>query len=176
MNWKDKLDEAVKAIRNVAESDTVKNLVTKARDTAMQLGQKVRQGAVNAAEAFIEANADPSTLTIRYLNADCKIVSPSDHLEIKRPHGGTLVISDGAGNGLVVTPATFLRWHRELGARKVDVLSAQLGNTRADAGRTAPGVGRTRCKCGSARRRVGTLLPKGSLCRPGYGSSSSLLC
>ena len=113
MNWKDKLDEAVKAIRNVAESDTVKNLVTKARDTAMQLGQKVRQGAVNAAEAFIEANADPSTLTIRYLNADCKIVSPSDDLEIKRPHGGTLVISDGAGNGLVVNASADIAYVAE---------------------------------------------------------------
>jgi hypothetical protein len=102
MNWKDKLDEAVKAMQNVAESDTVKHLATAARDTARKLAQKVREGAVNAAEAFIEANSDPSTLTIRYLNADCNIVSPSDNLEIQRPQGGTLVISDGAGNGLVV--------------------------------------------------------------------------
>ena len=101
MSWKDKLDEAVKAIQNIAESDTVKGITTKARQTAAKLAQKAKEGAMNAAEAFVEANSDPSALRIRYLNADFSIVSPSDGLEIKRPQGGTIVISDGT-NGLVI--------------------------------------------------------------------------
>ena len=39
----------------------------------------------------------------------------------------------------------------------------------------AHGVGRTRCKYGSAHSRVGLLLTKGSTCRLGCGSSSSSL-
>ena len=102
MNWKEKLDEAIKAIKNVAESDTVKAVTSKAQETAVNLAQKVKAGALGAADAFVTANAEPSTVRIRYLNADISIVSPSDGIEIKRPHGGTLVISDGAGNGLVI--------------------------------------------------------------------------
>jgi hypothetical protein len=102
MSWKDKLDEAVKAIQHIAESDTVKSITTRARQTAVKLAQKAKEGAVNTAEAFVEANSDPSALKIRYLNADFSIVSPSDGLEIKRPQGGTVVISDGTGNGLVI--------------------------------------------------------------------------
>ncbi|MGH9195153.1 MAG: hypothetical protein ACRD1T_05390, partial [Acidimicrobiia bacterium] len=48
------------------------------------------------------ANADPSAVKVRYLNADFSIVSPSDGLEITRPQGGTLAISDGAGNAVVI--------------------------------------------------------------------------
>ena len=102
MSWKDKLDEAVKAIKSVAESDMVKNITSKAQETAVNLAQKAKAGVLSAADTFVAANADPSTFRIRYLNADFSIVSPSDGLEIKRPQGGTLVISDGAGNGLVI--------------------------------------------------------------------------
>jgi 2-phospho-L-lactate guanylyltransferase (CobY/MobA/RfbA family) len=102
MSWKDKLDEAVKAIKGVAESDMVKNITSKAQETATNLAQKAKAGVLNAADAFVAANADPSTVRIRYLNADLSIISPSDGLEIKRPQGGTLVIADGAGNGLVI--------------------------------------------------------------------------
>jgi hypothetical protein len=102
MNWKEKLDDAIKAIKNVAESDTVKAVTSKAQETAVNLAQKVKAGALGAADAFVTANAEPSTVRVRYFNADISIVSPSDGIEIKRPHGGTLVISDGAGNGLVI--------------------------------------------------------------------------
>ena len=102
MNWKEKLDEAIKAIKNVAESDTVKAVTSKAQETAVNLAQKVKAGALGAADAFVTANAEPSTVRIHYFNADISIVSPSDGIEIKRPHGGTLVISDGTGNGLVI--------------------------------------------------------------------------
>src|SRR5512138_663938 len=102
MNWKEKLDEAIKAIKNVAESDMVKAVTSKAQETAVNLAQKVKAGALDAANAFVTANAEPSTVRIRYFNADISVVSPSDGIEIKRPNGGTLVISDGAGNGLVI--------------------------------------------------------------------------
>ena len=102
MNWKEKLDEAIKAIKNVAESDRVRAFTSKAQETAVNLVQKVKAGALDAADAFVTANAEPSTIRIHYFNADISIVSPSDGLEIKRPNGGTLVISDGAGNGLVI--------------------------------------------------------------------------
>jgi hypothetical protein len=101
MSWKDKLDEAVKAIQSVAESDAVKTITSKARETAAALVQKAKSGALSAAEAFVEANSDHSALKVRYLNADLSVVSPSDGLEIKRT-AGTLVIADGVGNGLVI--------------------------------------------------------------------------
>ena len=102
MSWKDKLDDAIKAIKHVAESDMVKNITSKAQETAANLAQKAKAGALNAADAFVTANAEPSTVRIRYLNADISIVSPSDSIEIKRPHGGTIVISDSTGNGLII--------------------------------------------------------------------------
>lgn len=105
MNWKEKLDEAVRALKSVAESDTVKQFTAKARETADVLVEKAKTGAANVAELFNEANADPTALKIRYLNADISIVAPSDNLEIKRPQAGTLVINDGAGNGLVIAAA-----------------------------------------------------------------------
>jgi hypothetical protein len=102
MNWKDNLNKALKALKDMAESESVKNLTAKARQTAAALVQKAKTGALNAAEAFVEANSDPTALKIRYLNAEISIVSPSDGLDITRPQAGTLVISDGAGNGLVI--------------------------------------------------------------------------
>jgi hypothetical protein len=102
MSWKDNLDKALKALKDMTEREPVKNLTTKARQTAAALVQKAKAGALNAAETFVEANADPTALKIRYLNADLSIVSPSDGLDITRPQAGTLVISDGAGNGLVI--------------------------------------------------------------------------
>jgi hypothetical protein len=102
MSWKENLDKAVQAIKNVTESDAVKNLTAKARQSATKFVQKAREGVLNAAEAFVEANSDPSALKVRYLNADFSIVSPSDGIEITRPNAGTVVISDGLGNGLVI--------------------------------------------------------------------------
>ena len=102
MNWKDQLNQAISTLRDVAESDTVKDITAKARGVASELVRKVKGGALNAAEAFVEANSDPSVLKIRYLNADFSIVSPSDGIEITRPNAGAIVISDGTGNGLVI--------------------------------------------------------------------------
>lgn len=106
MNWKEQLDKAVNALRDVAESDTVKSVTAKAKQTAVKLAQKAREGALNAAEAFIEANADPAVLRVHFLNADLSILSPSDGVDITRPNASTLVVSDGTGNGLVINAMT----------------------------------------------------------------------
>ena len=102
MNWREQLDKAVSALKVVTESEHVKNLTTKARETASKLAARTKEGALSAAEAFVESNADPSAIRVHYLNASFSIVSPSEGIEISRPHAGTIVISDGAGNGLLI--------------------------------------------------------------------------
>lgn len=106
MSWKEQVDRAVSALRDVAESERVKSIVNKATETATNLVQKGKTGALDAAQAFIQANSDPSALKIQHLNAKVSIVSPSDSIEITRPSGGTLVISDGSDNGLIIDAAT----------------------------------------------------------------------
>jgi hypothetical protein len=102
MNWKEQLDKAVKSLRDVAESDTVKGLTTKAQETATSLAQRVRAGALSAAEAYVEANADPAVLRVHFLNADLSVLSPSDGISITHPSAGTLAVMDDAGNGLII--------------------------------------------------------------------------
>jgi hypothetical protein len=102
MSWKESLDKAIKAIKDVTESEPVKSITSKARDTASKLAQKAKTGVLSAAEAFVEANSDPSAFKVRYLNADLSIVSPSDGIEVSCPHAGTIAVSDGAANGLVI--------------------------------------------------------------------------
>jgi hypothetical protein len=69
------------------------------------LASKVKEGALDAAEAFIEANSDPATVRIRFLNVAVNVVSPSDGREITRSNANTLVVADGEGNGLVINAA-----------------------------------------------------------------------
>ncbi|MGH8644325.1 MAG: hypothetical protein ACREX4_07665 [Gammaproteobacteria bacterium] len=102
MNLKEQFDKAIATLRDIAESDTIKDLTSKAKVTASNLANRAKEGALGAAEAFIEANSDPSAVKVRYLNADFSIVSPSDGIEITRPQGGTVTISDGAGNAVVI--------------------------------------------------------------------------
>ncbi len=102
MNWKEQFDKAIGTLKGLAESDPIKDLTSKAKVTASNLAKRAKEGALSAAEAFVEANADPSAVKVRYLNADFSIVSPSNGLEIARPQGGTLAISDGAGNAVVI--------------------------------------------------------------------------
>lgn len=102
MNLKSQFDKAIATLRDIAESDTIKDLTFKAKVTASNLAKRAKEGALGAAEAFIEANSDPSAVKVRYLNADFSIVSPSDSIEITRPQGGTMAISDGAGNAVVI--------------------------------------------------------------------------
>ena len=105
MSWKEQLDKAVKSLREVAESDTVKGIAAKARETATNLAQRARAGALSAAEAYVEANADPAVLRVHFLNADLSILSPSDGVAITHPSAGTLAVMDGAGNGLIINSA-----------------------------------------------------------------------
>lgn len=102
MDWREQLNKAAAALQNVTDSERVKSITTKARQTASDLVQRAKQGALNAADAYVEANADPAAVRFHYLNADISILSPSDGLQITRPHAGALVINDGAGNGIVL--------------------------------------------------------------------------
>ena len=105
MGWKEQLDKAISAIKDAAESEKAQEVATKAKVAAASLAQQAKEGVLGAAEAFVEANTDPSALKIHYLNADVTVVSPSDGISITRTDAATLVVSDGAGNGLVINAA-----------------------------------------------------------------------
>lgn len=105
MNWKEQLDKAVASIKEAATSDQAQDLAAKAKATATVLARKVREGAIGAADALVEANRDPSVLTVRFLNADLTVLSPSEGVSITRPDAATLVVADGQGNGLVINAA-----------------------------------------------------------------------
>jgi len=105
MGWQDQLDKAVAAIREAAESEKARNLAAKAKATATDLALKLKGGAVDAAEALVEANRDPSTLNVRFLNAELSVLSPSEGISITRPDAATLVVADGEGNGIVINAA-----------------------------------------------------------------------
>ncbi len=106
MGWQDQLDRAIAAIKGAAESERARDIAAKARQTASTLAQKVKDGAVSAADTLVEANRDPSSMTVRFLNADLTVLSPSEGISVTRPDAATLVISDGQGNGLVINAAT----------------------------------------------------------------------
>ena len=80
-------------------------LASKAKATARNIVRKAKEGALDAAKTFVEANSDPIAIKVRYLHADLSIVAPSDDIQITRPGVATLVIGDGAGNGLVINAA-----------------------------------------------------------------------
>ena len=105
MGWQEQLDKAIAAIKNATESETARDMATKAKATATELARKVRDGAVDAADALVEANREPSSLTLRFHNADLTVLSPSEGLSITRPDAGSLVVADGQGNGLVINAA-----------------------------------------------------------------------
>ena len=98
MTWKDQLDRALSALRDVAESEKAKDIAAKAKQTASNLVKRVREGALGAAEAFVEANSDPSAMRLHFLNADLTIVSPADGIEITRPNAGTIVVDDASAD------------------------------------------------------------------------------
>ena len=105
MTWKNQLNKAISALRDVAESEQAKDIAAKAKETATNLAQRAKEGALGAAETFVEANSDPSAMRFHFLNADLSIVSPADGIEITRPNAGTIIVDDGAGNGLVINAA-----------------------------------------------------------------------
>lgn len=105
MSWKEQLDKAIAQIKEAADSEKAREYSTKAKATAASLIDKVKVGAVGAAETFLEANRDPSTLQVQFLNADLAVLSPSEGISISRPDAASLVVSDGEGNGLVINAA-----------------------------------------------------------------------
>jgi hypothetical protein len=105
MSWKEQLDNAIAKVRDAADSEKARDIAAKAKATATSLMNKVRDGAVSTADAFVEANRDPSTVEVTYLNARLAVLSPADGLSITRPEAATLVLADGEGNGLVVNAA-----------------------------------------------------------------------
>ena len=105
MGWQEQLDKAIAAIKGAAESETAQDLAAKAKATATVLTRKAKEGALGAADAFVEANREPTSLTVRFLNADLTVLSPSEGISITRPDAASLVVADGEGNGLVINAA-----------------------------------------------------------------------
>jgi hypothetical protein len=105
MAWEEQLDKAIAAIKGATETETARGIAAKAKQMATQLAKMITQGAVGVADALVKANADPSTVRVRFLNADLSVISPSDGLEITRPTAASIVVSDGQGNGLVINAA-----------------------------------------------------------------------
>ena len=102
MTWKEQLDKAVAAIKEVAESEQAQSIASKTKATAQLLARKAKEGALDAAEAFVDASSDPAAVRVHFHNVAVNVVSPSDGVEITRPNAGTLVVADGEGNGLVI--------------------------------------------------------------------------
>ena len=105
MSWKEHLDKAVAMVKEAATSERAQELAAKAKATAGVLVEKAKSGALDAADALVEANRDPSTLSVRFMNADLTILSPGEGISITRPDAATLVVGDGQGNGLVINAA-----------------------------------------------------------------------
>jgi C4-type Zn-finger protein len=102
MNWKEQLDKAVAAVKEAATSENAREIAGKAKTAAIGLVEKVKTGALDAADAFVEANRDASSLSVRFLNADLTILSPAEGISVTRPDAATLVVDDGSGNSLVI--------------------------------------------------------------------------
>ena len=102
MDWNEQVNKATAALKEFAESEKVKNLTAKAKQAAIELAKAAKQGAITAAEAVVKATSDPATLRLHYMNAEINVVSPCDGFQVTRSNAGALVISDGAGNGLVI--------------------------------------------------------------------------
>ena len=105
MGWQEQLDKAVAAVKEAADSEKAREMAAKAKATATDLAHKVRDGAVDAADALVEANREPSSLTVRFLNVDLTVLSPSEGISVTRPDVASLVVADGQGNGLVINAA-----------------------------------------------------------------------
>jgi hypothetical protein len=105
MSWKEQLDRAVAAVREAAESEKAQEIAAKAKETTAALVLKARKVAVSAADTFVEANRDPSSLEVHFLNARLAVLSPSEAISLTKPDPATLVVADGQGNGLVINAA-----------------------------------------------------------------------
>lgn len=102
MSWKEQLDKAIESIKDVAESEMVQRYAQKAKETAISLANKAKNGVFSVADAFVVANRDPSALKFQFLSAEISVISPSDGLTITRPNAATLTVVDSDGNGVVI--------------------------------------------------------------------------
>ena len=68
MSWKDQLDRAVAAVKEAGESDQARRIASKAKATAQQWARKAKEGALDGAEAFVEANSDPAAVRVHFGN------------------------------------------------------------------------------------------------------------
>jgi hypothetical protein len=105
MSWKEQVDKAVAAIREAAESQKAREIAAKAKETATALARKAKEGAAGAADTFLEATRDPSSLDLSFLNARLSVLSPSEAISVTKPDAATLVVADDQGNGLVINAA-----------------------------------------------------------------------
>jgi len=105
MNWKEQLNKAIDAVKDATESETARNMATKAKEAAKKLTEKARAGALDVAQSFVEANADPAACKCQFLNARLSVLAPSSGLEISTPSEGTVVVSDGEHNSVVINAA-----------------------------------------------------------------------
>jgi hypothetical protein len=104
MSWKEQLDKAIESIKEAADSERARDIAAKAKSTTRTLVERVKSGAVGAAASFVEANRDPSSLEVHFLNAHLTVLSPSDAISVTRPDAATLVVRDEE-NGLVINAA-----------------------------------------------------------------------
>jgi hypothetical protein len=105
MSWKEQLDKAIASVREAAESETARDIAAKAKETTIGFARKVKEGAGSAADAFMEANRDPSALEVRFLNAVLTVLSPSEGISVTWPDAAMLVVSDDQGNGVIINAA-----------------------------------------------------------------------
>ena len=105
MSWKEQLNRAIEKVKSAADSEATHALASKAKVTAHNIARKAKEGALDAAEAFVQANSDPAAIKVRYLHADLSIVAPSDEIQTTRPSAAALVVADGEGNSLVINAA-----------------------------------------------------------------------
>ncbi len=105
MGWQDQLNKAIQTVKTAADSDRAREIAATAKTTATSLMQRAKDGAMSAADALVEANRDPSSMALHFMHADVTIVSPSEGVSITRHDAGTLVITDGKENGLVINAA-----------------------------------------------------------------------
>jgi len=125
MSWKEQLDKAIASVREAADSDKARDIAAKAKSAAMGLVGKVRDGAVSAADAFVEANREASSIEVSFLNARITVLSPADGISVTRPEAASLVVSDGQGNGLVINAAA----EPAFVAETIGTVSQLSGNT-----------------------------------------------
>lgn len=106
MGWKDHWNEVAKTLKDVAQSETARSASAKARETALNLADKAKSGALDAAKSIIDSYDDPAAIKLQFQHARISIISPNHGFEIAHPSEGVIVVSDGENNGLIIQAGT----------------------------------------------------------------------